>query len=224
MKSICVLVLALSMLTGSAPAHAAAPPPTPLNQINESSLGKKLIVEGPVISAEVNSAGFRFLLSDGSGQVALLIKDEDFAGVTERASLNVGATLRAAGKLGKNSKGQFQVVLATHKDVAVLTPSVALTTRARKYDLGAMNGNDHDAVVLVEGKVIEVRNTATSVMLVLQDGTGAQIISLPRLVAKYVATDALKSGQSLRVLGRVRATKKVGIQINVALPADVQML
>ena len=61
-------------------------------------------------------------------------------------------------------------------------------------------------------------------MLVLQDGTGVQMISLPRLVAKYVVAGALKPGQSLRVLGRVRATKKVGIQINVALPADVQVL
>ena len=87
-----------------------------------------------------------------------------------------------------------------------------------------MNGNDHDAVVLVEGKVIEQYSTATSVVFTLQDGTGAQIISLPRLVAKYVGADALKIGQSLRVLGRVRATKKSGIQINVALPADVEVL
>lgn len=224
MKIICVLVLALVLLMSGAPAHAAAPPPTPLTQINESSLGKKLIIEGRVVLAEVNSVGFRFLLSDGSGQVALLIKDGDFAGVAERASLNVGAMLRATGKLGKNSKGQLQVVLATHQDLTVLTPSAALTTRARKYDLGAMNGNDHDAMVLVAGNVIEVRNTATAVMLVLQDGTGVQMISLPRLVAKYVVAGALKPGQSLRVLGRVRATKKVGIQINVALPADVQVL
>jgi RecJ-like exonuclease len=220
------LGLILAVLMGNLPAHAAtAPPPAmPLNQINESSLGKKFIVEGQVVLAEVNSSGFRFVLSDGLGQVAVLIRDEDFAGLAERTTLNVGATLRAAGKLGKNSKGQLQLVPAKSKDVSVLSASAVLATRAKKYDLGAMTGNDHNALVLVEGKVIEQRSTATSVVIVLQDGTGAQAIAIPRLTAKYVAADWLKVGQSLRVLGRVRATQKVGLQINVVLPADIEVL
>ena len=224
------LGLTALLLSGNSAAHAAALPPvtpTPLNQIDATSIGKKLTVEGNVLAAEVNSSGFRFHLSDGIGQVFVLVRDEDYAGIAEVAKLNVGAKLRATGKLNKNSKGQLQLVPAKSKDVVVLSASTPLASRARKYDLGGMNGNDANAVVLVEGKVIEQHSTAASaslVVLVLQDGTGAQIVVLPRMVAKHLAADVFKPGQALQVLGRVRATQKVGIQIDVVLPTDVQVI
>ncbi|MCL5996356.1 MAG: OB-fold nucleic acid binding domain-containing protein [Chloroflexi bacterium] len=211
----------------AAPANESAI--TPISQISAGDSGKVLTVQATVTGTEQFSRGFRYHLDDTTAQMVLLVNEGDYDTIAGRDQLNVGSVVQVTGRI-RTSNGTLQIIPSRGRYVQVVTPA---TNGWRKYSLGAMNGNDHNATVWVEGVIAGVGpyvNTKASpyqygTMLVLNDGTGAQKIMIRDVVARHVTQrEKLAVGQRVSVVGRVFATSKVGIEIRAVVPSDVVVL
>lgn len=209
------------------PANAAATPVvTPIARVSAADTGKTLTVQGVVISTQNFSRGFRYELADPAAQITLLVNEDDYDSIRSRDQLNVGAVVQVTGKIRAVSN-TLQIVPGRGRHVSVI--SVA-TNPWRKYDLGAMNGNDHNAMVWVQGTILDVgpyvNIKATpyqyGTQLLVADGTGVQRVMLRDVVARHVTQRGkLVVGQPVSVIGKVYATSKVGIEIRAIVPSDV---
>lgn len=202
------------------PAPAQSDDIVALNAIGPADKGKRATVEGVVVGAASFSAGFKFTLNDGTGQIVLVLFDREYDAVAGREALNVGAKVRARGVI--DTYGKDVEIAPAAKDVAV-TPGAAPDVRA--YKLGAITGNDHNAVARVQGEIALVEPFDSGVRVLVKDDTGAQRVVLYGNVLKRLPkTVTLTVGTTLGVVGRVRAARATGIRIEPALPVDVTVV
>jgi RecJ-like exonuclease len=178
-------------------------------------------VQATVVGVANFSKGFKFTLSDGTAQVVLLLWDNDWDHVRDNYHLNTGAVVRATGVVDVYNN-QLEVIPDRGADVQVLKWA---RREARPYDLGALNGNDHNAVVQVQGTIADIQPFADGAMMLITDRTGAQRVRLYDVVARRIPQRTkLWVGQQVSVVGRVWARRRAGIEIIVALPQDVFVL
>jgi aspartyl/asparaginyl-tRNA synthetase len=191
---------------------------TPLAQITAADEGKQVTVQAIVVGTENFSDGFKLTINDATAQAILLIWADDWDYVDNNYRLNVGAVVSTTGKVDVY-RNQIEIVPDRGRDVQVIKWA---KRDWRKYDLGAINGNDHNAVVWVEGTIADIQSSADSTCLLVRDATGVQKVRLYDVVAGRVPhREKLRAGQSVSVVGRVRAKRRVGVEIVVALPQDV---
>jgi exonuclease VII large subunit len=191
---------------------------TPLAQITAVDKGKQVTVQATVVGTENFSDGFKLTINDATAQAILLIWADDWDYVYSNYHLNVGAVVSTTGKVDVY-RNQIEIIPDHGRDVQV----VKWAKRDwRKYDLGAINGNDHNAVVWVEGTIADIQSSSDGTYLVVGDATGAQKVRLYDVVARRIPQrEKLYVGQSVSVVGRVRARRRVGVEITVALPQDI---
>ena len=209
------------------------PPITSLYAVG--NLGQIVTIEGTIVRESHYSVGYRLWLSNPQGMAILNIHDEDYPFITNLAGLGNGAQVRITGKVWKPYRDVYQVVPRGAGDVSVLTPAVNFTTRARHYDLGGLSGNDHAAMMVVQGEVIGVQPCVVygidprinldpadpAVCITVRDATGAQYLALPIVASQQVNKLIYKIGNQIKAYGQLRGKPKQGIQIYVALPADI---
>ncbi len=205
-------------LAQGAVARAETTGVTPLAQISAADEGRRVTVQGTVVGDDNFSAGFRLYINDSTAQVTLLVWMEDWDHVRDNYHINVGAVVSATGTVDVYN-GRIEVVPQNGTDVQVVKWA---RRNWRRYDLGAITGNDHNAVVWVEGKVMDIQPFSRGTTLLVADGTGAQRVTLFDVVARRIPQqEKLWIGQSVSIVGRVRAKRRVGVEIVVALPHDV---
>jgi RecJ-like exonuclease len=204
----------------ASPARAVPPvvKVTPLGQLTIADQGKWVTVQGTVLETANFSAGFKLRVSDETGQSTVTIWADDWDHVRDNYHVNVGAVLRVSGEVNVYRQ-ELEIVPRWGSDVEV----VKWARRAwRKYELGRLNGNDHNAVVWVEGQVADIQPFADGAYLLIEDGTGAQKVKLYDVVARRIPQQKLLwVGQRVSVVGRVRAKRRLGLEIVVMLPHDV---
>lgn len=217
--SFMAVLLALPLSLPTATAAAAQPPPiVPLGDISPTDEGKTLTVEGEVVGAENFASGFKLHVNDGTAQVVALIWANDWDHIYGSYHINVGAVVRVTGKVDVY-RGRIEIVPKWGSDVKVVKWA---KRNWRKYALGGMSGNDHNAVVWVEGRVADITPAADGAYLLIYDETGAQKVHLYDVVARRIPRqEQLWVGQRVSIVGRVRARSRVGIEIVPALPHDV---
>lgn len=217
--SLMVVLLALPFSWPTANVAAAQPPPVvPLGDISPADEGKTLTVEGEVVGTENFASGFRLHVNDGTAQVVVLIWADDWDHIYNSYHINVGAVVRVTGKVDVY-RGQIEIVPGRGSDVKVVRWA---RRNWRRYALGGMNGNDHNAVVWVEGWVADITPAADGAYLLIYDETGAQKVHLYDVVARRIPRqEQLWIGQRVSIVGRVRARRRIGIEIVPALPHDV---
>ena len=154
-------------------------------------------------------------------QVVVLVWDDVWDHVRDSYHLNVGAVMSVTGVVNVYN-GQIEVVPDRGSDVQV----VKWARRDwRKYDLGALTGNDHNAIVWVEGRITDIQPFALGTTLRVADATGTQVVTLYDVVARRIPQqEKLRLGQQVSIVGRVHARRQVGIDIVPALPQDVYVL
>lgn len=191
---------------------------TRMGDLKPEDKGKTVLVEGVVVNVASFSAGFKFTLNDGSGQMVMTLFESDYDKLAKREALNVGAKVRAKGRLDVYLS---EIQLAPKAADVVVTAGTPPAIQS--YALGAINGNDHNALAQVSGEIAGVEKFADGVNLILKDATGVQKITLYTNVAKRIpASVKLTTGSKLSVIGRVKASRASGIRIEVALPFDVK--
>ncbi len=217
--SFVVAALGMPLSLPSAKAAGAQPPPiVPLAEISPADEGKTLTVEGTVVGTENFASGFKLHINDASAQVVVLIWESDWDHIYDSYHINVGAVVRVTGKVDVY-RGQIEIVPKWGSDLKVLKWA---KRNWRKYALGGMNGNDHNAVVWVEGWIADITPASDGAYLLIYDQTGAQKVHLYDVVARRIPRrEQLWIGQRVSIVGRVRARRRVGIEIVPALPHDV---
>ena len=205
-------------LTVVTPAPVVAQTLTRMGDLKPEDKGKTVLVEGVVVNVASFSAGFKFTLNDGSGQMVMTLFESDYDKLAKREALNVGAKVRAKGKVDVYNNEIQLVPKAADVSVTAGTPPTIQT-----YKLGAINGNDHNALAQISGEVAGVEKFADGVNVILKDATGAQKIVLYTNIAKRIpASVKLTPGSKISVIGRIKASKASGVRIEVALPFDVK--
>lgn len=189
-----------------------------MGDLKPEDKGKIVLVEGVVVNVASFSAGFKFTLNDGSGQMVMTLFESDYDKLAKREALNVGAKVRAKGRVDVYLSEIQLVPKAADVVVTAGTPPAI-----QSYALGAINGNDHNALAQVSGEIAGVEKFADGVNLILKDATGVQKITLYTNVAKRIpASVKLTTGSKLNVIGRIKASRASGVRIEVALPFDVK--
>jgi aspartyl/asparaginyl-tRNA synthetase len=198
----------------------AAPPVTPaaIDTITSADKDKTKTVQGVVTEASNFSQGFKFALNDGSGQIDVVLFDNVYDGLALPGLVNAGATLRVTGKVDEFND-ELEIVPGAPGRVEVIEPP---KREVRKYSLGSITGNDHNALVQVEGEIASAEPFEYGTDILLKDTTGVQRIRLYKVVAERLAKLVpLTTGAKVNVIGRVRASRSKGLSIEVALPVDV---
>lgn len=188
--------------------------PTAISALGAADAGRRVQVAGRVTEAGNFSAGFKLALNDGSGQITVVLFESAFDSLPRPADVNVGAALTVTGRL-EEFGGGIEVIPSSGNAVQVAAPP---TREVRAYKLGAITGNDHNAVVRVDGQVAAVDEFENGLDVLVKDDSGAQVLRLWAVVAERAP---LKVGDAVSVVGRVKASRK-GIVIDVALPSDIQ--
>ena len=200
----------------------AAPVITPINKIDKSLADKWVTIKGTVQEASGFSKGFKFVVGDETGKVALTYFDSVYDALPkeDQARLNVGAVIQVNGRVSEYN-GKFDLIPNKPRDTVIITPTQRSVT-AR--DLGGLNRGDHGAIVHVKGEFYSEQAFDGGVEWLIFDSSGTQKVRLYDSVLKRIAQrDLVKAGSkvSVDVMGRVRVNRKDGLRIDVALPVDV---
>jgi RecJ-like exonuclease len=188
--------------------------PTAIGKISAADTDKLVQVGGAVTEASNFSAGFKLKLNDGTGQIAVTLFENVFDSLAKPADVNVGAMLTVTGRVDEFN-GELEVIPSSGRGVTVSAPP---KREVQAYKLGAITGNDHNAVVQIEGQVAAIDKFENGLDVLVKDDSGAQVMRLWNVVAERAP---VKVGDAVRVIGRVRAARNRGITIDVAMPSDV---
>ena len=237
-KRFALLGTLMSLVVGAlTPATANAAVST-ISQFGASQLGQTVTVQGTIVRESHYSTGYRLWMSNPSGMTILNIHDEDYLSIANLGGLGNGATVWVQGKVWKPYRDVYQVVPKTSKDVKVIAPAVAFGTRATFYNMGGLSGNDHAAMMVVQGQVVGVRPCVVygidpridldpadpAVCVTIRDNTGGQDLAIPIVASQQANRAIYKIGATLRAYGQLRSKPKRGTQLYVALPADVAVV
>ncbi|MEJ5310162.1 MAG: OB-fold nucleic acid binding domain-containing protein [Anaerolineae bacterium] len=202
--------------------------PTPTPEFVRTRIGdlparmdEEVTVIGKVTATASFSQGFKFTLDDGSGQVTLLMWHNVYDDCYAAPQLNIGAEVRATGKVGEY-QGELQIVPRFGSQVKVQRAGGAFATpitinAARDY-MGQ--------IVQVTGEIGNVSGTNSAVTLSVFDETGAAPIFIWRTILDRIpkANPALGTvGTRVRVVGVVQEYRG-NLQIAPTLPYDVEVL
>ena len=174
-----------------------------------------MTVRGQLVEAASFSAGFRLNIDDGSGRLMLVLFENVLDGMdaAQLRGLKAGAIVTATGRVA-DYKGAPELI------VNALWAGAGPGAGANQYALGALSGNDHNALAQVSGVVKALTPFDNGVDVLLEDATGAQKVRLYRMMEKRVR---ITPGMRLRVTGRVKASRAKGLWIEVALPGDIEI-
>lgn len=198
----------------------AAPQPETfaIQDLGNAEIGKTVAVSGTVMDASNFSAGFKLKLADDTGAISVVLFENVWDGLKVPGSVNVGAALSVTGKLNEY-KGALELAPASAANVIVVAAPAARGVVTKT--LGAITGNDHNALVRVNGEVAAIEPFENGVNVLLKDESGAQKLRLYNVVAKRVK---LSAGDKVSVIGRVVASRSRGIVIDVVLPGDIELI
>ena len=184
-------------------------------------MGEEVTVIGKVVATASFSQGFKFTLDDGSGQVTLLMWDNVYDDCYAAPQLNIGAEVRATGKVGQY-EGELQVEPRFGSQVKVQRAGGAFAPQVAFNALGSYQGQ----VVQVTGEIGNVAGTNSAVILSVFDETGAAPVFIWRTILDRIpkANPALGTvGTRVRVVGVVEEYRG-SLEIVPALPYDVEVL
>ncbi len=209
------------------PAQALDETPTPplpvtsIGAISTDRVGQQVTVEGEVVAAASFSAGFKFTISDGTGQVVLLMWHEIYDSCWDASQINLGARVRATGEVALY-KGELQIQPGFGGDVEAITGS---DPWAPMRDIGSLGGGDEGQRVMIEGDVLRVEGLSSAVKVFLGDDTGEVVVFIWRNILDRVAANTALGtpGSRVRVVGTVDLYRS-NLEVIPALPVDVVVL
>ena len=194
---------------------------TPIKVITAGCIGKVVTVEGMVVGAASFSAGFKFTLDDGTGQIVLLVWHEVYDDCWDALKINLGARVRATGEIGQYA-GELQIQPNFGGDVEAIESATAW---AAPREIGSLSGGDEGQRVMIEGTVIRVEGEEGWAKVFIGDGTGEVVVFLWRnLLDRIPDNTALGTeGSRVRVVGVVEVYRS-NLEIVPTLPSDVTVL
>jgi DNA/RNA endonuclease YhcR with UshA esterase domain len=194
---------------------------TGIGTITAGSAGDEVTVEGQVTSAASFSAGFKFTLDDGTGQITLLMWHNVYDECWAASEINLGAQVRATGEVGEY-EGELQIVPDFGGNVKAIEGAQA---RGTPYDIGSLSGGDEGVRVMIEGQVLRVEGGSSWVKISVGDDTGEVVVFVWRTVLDRIPdnTGLGQEGTLVRVVGTLEVYRS-NLQVTPTLPYDVVVL
>ncbi len=190
----------------------------PIEAIIADRIGERTTVEGRVIDAFSFSAGFKFILDDGTGRIALPIWHDVYDDCWDAPEINLGARLRASGEVGQY-KGELQIQPDFGGDVKVIEGAEAWAT---PREIGSLSGDDEGQRVMIEGEIVRVESLSSAVKVFVKDDSGETLIFIWRTILNRVPNNVALGtpGSHVRVVGTVEIYKG-NLEVVPTLPNDV---
>jgi len=157
-------------------------------------------VRGKVVDTSSFSAGFKFLLEDGTGRIQLTLFDSNYKFVPNRAGLNLGADVQVMAKVAE-FQGVRELQPGSGRDVQILTPGSSAGVPVTPINQLSKPGQ----LVALEGKITNVSGFSAGQNMFVDDGTGNIRVTLFNNVLAYLPRDRLVPGAVVRVYGKVGA-------------------
>ncbi|MCX7681733.1 MAG: OB-fold nucleic acid binding domain-containing protein [Anaerolineae bacterium] len=209
------------------PTRTPAPTATPtvelisMGSLSVADVGREVTVEGEVVGVASFSAGFKFTLEDGTGDIVLLMWHNVYDDCWDAREINLGARVRAKGKVAQYEE-ELQVQPDFGGDVRVIEQA---SERATLQEIGSITGGDEGKRVMIEGEVIRVSGLRNAVVVSVGDGTGEIPVFIWRNILDRIRdnTGLGTPGARVRVVGVVTVYRG-NLEIVPALPVDVTVL
>ena len=192
-----------------------------MGAITPGHVGEYVTVEGTVVNAASFPNGFRFTLDDGTGQIALVMWHEVYDDCWDAGKINLGATVRAKGRVVLY-EGEWQIQPNAGGDVKAVRSAAAW---APLRGIGFLSGDEAGERVMIEGQVIRVEGLQSAVKVFLGDESGEVLVFIWRdILDRIVENRALGTvGSRVRVVGTVEVYR-ANLEVTPALPGDVTVL
>jgi DNA/RNA endonuclease YhcR with UshA esterase domain len=170
----------------------------PISSVTKDSVGETVTVRGKVVDTSSFSAGFKFVLDDGTGKVNLTLFSDNYKFVPNRAGLNYGADVQVTADVAE-FKGVQELQPKAGRDVQILTPGSSAGIPVTPINQLGKPG----LLVAIEGKITEVKGFSAGTNLYVDDGTGNVRVTLFNNVQSFVPNaDKLAPGATIRVAGK----------------------
>jgi DNA/RNA endonuclease YhcR with UshA esterase domain len=192
------------------PAATSTPEPTaapvvsgavlPIRSVTGDSVGETVTVRGKVVDTASFSAGFKFLLDDGTGRIQLTLFDSNYKFVPNRAGLNLGADVQVTAEVAE-FQGVQELQPGSGRDVQILAPGSSAGVAVTPINQLSKPGQ----LVAIEGKIASVSGFSAGQNVFVDDGTGNLRVALFNNVLAYLPRERLVPGAAVRVYGKVGA-------------------
>ena len=173
---------------------------TPLSSV-PSLEGQEVTVQATIVWVSSFSAGFKFVLNDGTGQATLVLWQDVYDDCWAAPQLLVGATVQAYGEVGQY-EGEWQLEPDFGSQVKVLAPGGLAPVR----QVSSITATDVNARATIEGTVSRAESFSSGQRVYVDDGTGTLQVLLWQNILDRVrdGTLLLTPGTRVRVEGLVQ--------------------
>ncbi|MCB8945963.1 MAG: hypothetical protein H6658_19630 [Ardenticatenaceae bacterium] len=216
--------------TAAATAVPTSPPPPPVTATPAfttaaigslpESMGQEVTVNGTVVHTASFSGGFKFTLSDGTGQVTLLMWHNVYDECWAAPELNRGAMVQATGEVGM-FEGELQIVPDFGGDVKVTAVGAPFAPERSIGDLG----NHMGELVQITGQINRIESISSGAKIFVMDDTGEILVFVWSNILDRVPNNVALGvpGTTVRVVGAVEEFRS-NREIVPALPYDIVVL
>ena len=183
-------------------------------------IGEEVTVNGTVVSTASFSGGFKFTLSDGTGQVTLLMWHNVYDECWAAPELNRGATVQATGEVGV-FEGELQIVPDFGGDVRVTAVGAPF---APERNIGEL-GNHMGEIVQITGQINRTEGTSSGAKLFVIDDTGEVLVFVWNNILDRVPNNVALGvpGTRVRIIGAVEEFRS-NREVLPVLPYDIVVL
>ncbi len=219
------------------PSHTTTPPATPTPRPSSTPLpqptaqpaltigeipnhlGSEVSVTGQVVATASFAGGYKFTLSDGTGQVTLLMWSNVYDNCWDAPTLNLGATVTATGTVGQ-FEGEWQVEPDFGGDVRVAAAGTLPPVQA----IGSL-GDYMNQRVTIMGQISRVEGTSSGAKLFVTDESGEILVFIWNNTLNRITNNTVLGvpGTRVQVVGYVQEFRS-NREIIPALPYDVTVL
>lgn len=173
---------------------------TPINQIAADQVEQTVAVEGTLMDVRsLAGKGYKFVLTDGTGQVALVVWRNVYESLPEPDKLGIGAQVQVRGKVGQYGD-ELQIVPQDGGDVVIVKePPTATVT-----PMGEVTAELAGQWRTVQGEIAEVWAFSRGMKARLRDTTGEVVVLLwQNIYAGLPEPEAISVGTKLQATGQI---------------------
>ncbi len=205
---------------------SSTPPPTPTPTVETRSIGSisggdlgaiLTIARAEISDLSYFSKGVKYRLTDGSGDVTLLVWQNVMEEIPDRYDLVPGSQVQVTGEIDEY-QGDLEIIPGKSADVMVISRADRPPIEARV--VSSVTASDEGRVFTVEGVVTRTESGGW-LKVWLQDGTGEMLVFVPSRVVEYLPA-GMAAGVRLRVTGEVEIYQGM-VEIIPLAGADVEV-
>jgi DNA/RNA endonuclease YhcR with UshA esterase domain len=183
-------------------APAILPNPAPVGELTAADVGRRVTLRGTLGPPDPFSAGVKFTLDDGTGQITLLFWSDEYERTPE--GLGAGAQVIATGEVAEY-QGELELMHLDAGKITVLSPGTAPPpAEPEETAIGDVTPADVGRTLTLSGRLGEMVTFSKGVKFPLDDGSSTIILLLWQEVYDGIPdAGLLVAGAEVEVVGRI---------------------